>query len=281
MRKIVIILFIIISSVFILSHNEHSYNKVNYNTRLNTIQEDEDFDIKNDINILCMCYDKASNLTDVIMLVNISTDKKIRILSIPRDTMVYIGSKRVKINEMVARKGVEGIKDVIYNITNVKVTHYALITIKGFRDIVDALDGIWFYVPKNYKYADRCQGLYINLQRGYQLLDGDKSEQLLRYRKTYTNGDLDRIGVQQRFVESLLEQKLKPQYILKFPGVYKVIQESTKTDIDLKFIASNIKLLKALNPQNVEFIGLPGKPKYIRRGWYYVYDAKQSKDILK
>ena len=32
------------------------------------------------------------------------------------------------------------------------------------------------------KYTDKKQGLYINLKAGYQLLDGNKAEQVVRFR---------------------------------------------------------------------------------------------------
>ena len=54
--------------------------------------------------------------------------------------------------------------------------------------LVDVVGGVDFYVPMDMKYDDPSQDLYINLKEGQQTLNGDKAEQLLRYR----HGNLDK-----------------------------------------------------------------------------------------
>ena len=68
------------------------------------------------------------------------------------------------------------------------------------------------------KYSDPYQDLYIDLQKGMQHLDGDKSEQLVRFRR-YKNGDIDRIKVQQDFLHALIEQQLKVSNIGKISKI--------------------------------------------------------------
>jgi LCP family protein required for cell wall assembly len=80
-------------------------------------------------------------------------------------------------------------------------------TFDAFRETIDALGGVEFDVPQNMNYDDPQQGLSIHLKKGYQLLDGDKAEQLVRFRN-YPMGDIDRTKVQFDFLYS-------------FGGVYK------------------------------------------------------------
>ncbi len=53
----------------------------------------------------------------------------------------------------------------------------ATIDVGGFKEVVDAVGGVEFYVPQRMYYPDPLQDLYIDLQEGLQLLDG-QAEQL-------------------------------------------------------------------------------------------------------
>ena len=48
--------------------------------------------------------------------------------------------------------------------------------------IVDAMGGVWFDVPRDMYYSDPLQNLYINQKAGYRLLTGDDAMQVLRFR---------------------------------------------------------------------------------------------------
>jgi cell division protein FtsZ len=81
--------------------------------------------------------------------------------------------------------------------------------VQAIEKLVDALGGVTVYVPKDMKYQDDSQHLYINLKEGKQHLDGDKTLQLLRFRKDNL-GDIGRIQRQQMVTRALVEQALKP-----------------------------------------------------------------------
>ena len=49
--------------------------------------------------------------------------------------------------------------------------------------IVDAMDGVWFDVPRNMNYDDPLQNLHIHQEKGYRLLSGEDAMEVLRYRR--------------------------------------------------------------------------------------------------
>ena len=133
-------------------------------------------------------------------------------LSIPRDTRMYIGSKYQKINAAYAMrtkegkiKGPNGTIDAVTRLTGIPINYYVEFSFDAFRETIDALDGVDFYVPQRMVYRDPEQGLYINLSKGQQLLDGDKAEQLVRFRQ-YPEGDIKRVQVQQDFIRAVAAQ---------------------------------------------------------------------------
>ena len=57
-----------------------------------------------------------------------------------------------------------------------------MVKTEALIEMVDVIGGVWFDVPIDMVYDDPTQDLHINLKAGYQKLDGDKAEQLLRFR---------------------------------------------------------------------------------------------------
>ena len=66
-------------------------------------------------------------------------------------------------------------------ILEIPVNYYARINLEGFRNIIDILGGVEFNVPFDMLYDDPAQNLHISLEKGLQILDGVKAEQLVRF----------------------------------------------------------------------------------------------------
>ena len=173
---------------------------------------------------LIACTDEEEGRTDGIMLIDYnSVNNQISVVSIPRDTKVNIPQDMwevmVKNEPLIAyddpsfkkinaipnygkEQGMEFLEKYLEYLLDVEIDYYVHFKFEGFRYIVDSVGGIEFDVPMRMKYSDQMQDLYIDLQPGLQLLDGDKAEQLLRFRKNnnntgYSRGDLERVEVQQ------------------------------------------------------------------------------------
>ena len=232
-------------------------------------------------NILVLGVDVEAKLTDVMMLCQINpVDHKVSMLSIPRDTRVKLGSRNIKINSSFSHGGVEQVIDCVKDLTGLPVHHYFLINTKAFRDTIDALGGVYFTVPRKMDYEDPLQDLYIHLERGYQLLDGDKAEQLVRFRR-YTNGDIDRIKVQQDFIKELIEQKLTAAYILKIPEVYKIVADNSSTDMSVReMIDAGKQLLAVKDGEKFRSFTVPGEGQYIGEVSYFVHYREDLANLV-
>ncbi|MBE6665450.1 MAG: LytR family transcriptional regulator [Ruminococcaceae bacterium] len=172
--------------------------------------------------------DAFSNNTDVLMLASLDTENgKIEIVQIPRDTYVnktvggYASLTRVnaifsaEYNSQTS-KGISAktaktlaMQDLQKRLSEalcINIDEYVLIDTKGFRSVIDAVGGIDYDVPQDMFYEDPEQELYINLSKGYQHLNGEQCEQLIRYRSGYATGDIGRVELRGDFMTEVFKQ---------------------------------------------------------------------------
>ena len=228
-------------------------------------------------NILVLGVDVEANLTDVIVLCQVDTENhKMNMLSIPRDTRVSVNGHTAKINSAY-HGGVEQTIRIVKEVTGLPVHYYFLINTAAFRDTIDALGGVDFDVPQNMKHTDPLQNLYIDLKAGYQHLDGDKAEQLVRFRG-YPMGDIARIETQHAFFAALVEQKLAAKYVLKIPEVYNVVARNSSTNMRVADMLSTGKHLLSIDKSDYNTYTLPGTT---REGTSdYIMDANGIKELV-
>lgn len=246
-------------------------------------------------NILLMGVDMGGGLTDVIMIYQIDPENgKINLLSVPRDTKITLNGRTEKIN--AAHYSGQKLKDpeggdradeyainAIRSLTGIPIHHYMCINTSSFRGIIDILDGFDFEVPRNMDYDDSYQGLHIHLQKGMQHLDGDKAEQLVRFRK-YPNGDIDRIKIQQQVLLALIDQKVNSAYIAKLSEIFKTIRGNAVTDltpISAAPIAADILSICKDGSENVSTYTLPGSFSDIGGISYWAPSAGQISSMAK
>lgn len=201
-----------------------------------------------------------SGLTDTMMLIRLDPEKeKLTVVSLPRDTQVEIeGHGLQKINEANAYGGPSlAAETVSHLLGDVPIDRYVRVNVQAVEKLVDALGGVTVYVPKNMKYQDDSQHLYINLQEGQQHLDGNKTLQLLRFRHDQL-GDIGRIQRQQMVSRAIIEQALKPQTLLKIPDVLSIVQSHIDTNVNLEELIAIAGFAAQTQRSNVQMLMLPG-----------------------
>ena len=237
------------------------------------------------INILLLATDNSGLLTDTMMLASCDSDRKVvNIISFPRDTRVKYGSGYQKLNAVYAL-GKEGSRhentiSYIRELTGLPIHYYVVVRPEGFRNIVDTLGGVWIDVPMRMYYSDPEQDLSIDLQPGYQLLDGEKAEQFTRFRSGYANADLGRIEAQQNFVKALFEQKLKPEYLLKAGEICRQVTEYTDTNFGVSDLPVFVKILQSLKKDSIHSYQMPLHTKTINGASYVICDVPKTKELM-
>ena len=111
--------------------------------------------------------------TDTIMLASVDTEADIvNVISIPRDTMVDIEERNMKINGAYGRDGIEELCREVQDITDIYPDFYCVVNVASFVKIVDLFGGVEFEVPYDMYHPDADSQYTINLRKGLQTLDG-------------------------------------------------------------------------------------------------------------
>ncbi len=210
-------------------------------------------------NALLIGTDAEGYNTDALMIVHVDKEnKKIRMLSIPRDTRVKVNGRNHKINACYYIGGLDLLFEKIKELTEIEINYYAMIQPGTLAEIVDCLGGVEYDVEQNMRYSDPVQDLYIDLDKGLQVLNGDQAEQYCRYR-SYVMGDITRTQSQQKFFKALFEQKLNIKYATKINDIYKILSEKVDTNVSLKDILYNTSVFQLITGgDQIECYETPG-----------------------
>ena len=113
-----------------------------------------------------------------------------------------------KINQAYADCEAPGTVDTVKHLSGLPINYLITVNFHGFQEIVDKIGGIWLDVDRRYFHVNNGTAAEnysnINLQPGYQLLNGAQALSFVRYR--HTDDDYHRIARQQEFVRALKQQ---------------------------------------------------------------------------
>ncbi len=217
--------------------------------------------------------EQGALLTDTIMVASYNPNtQKATLLSIPRDTYTGRNPKKAtayeKINSIYSRnEDPQDVLDEVNELTGLNLQYYIIVKTEGFIKLVDAIGGVTFNVPIDMDYDDPSQDLHIHLEAGVQELDGDKAEQLVRFRhnndgttypEEYGNNDLGRMRTQREFIMEVIKQTAKVENIFKLGQILEVAQENVITNVDFNVAKDYIPYAVEFNTENLLTATLPG-----------------------
>ena len=243
------------------------------------------------INVLLL--GASQNLTDTIMIASYDpTMQTATLMSIPRDTFVGKDKNKAtasdKINS-IYQYGPEKTLKAVNEITGLNIKYYLAIDTKALRELVDAIGGVTFDVPIDMHYTDTSQGLYIDVKAGEQLLDGDKAEQVVRFRHnddgssypmSYGDNDIGRMRTQREFMITVAKQTLKPSNITKLVKLIDIAKSNIKTNIEYDVMKDYIPHMVEFNTDNIVTATLPGQPEKCNGVWLYTHNAKETTSLV-
>lgn len=239
------------------------------------------------LNVLLMGTDGGR--ADTIMLFSFDPERRLMdIVSIPRDTYNdvpgYDASGQKKINAVLGfgdnNGGPEGMTVQVSKILRVPIHYYFMVDYDAVKDVVDTIGGVEIDVPFNMNYDDDMADppLHIHLNKGLQVLDGDKAIQFIRWRKNNGSegkGDLSRIDRQQAFIKEAIKKSMS----LKLPSVVRTAMQYVKTNMPLEqalYYAGEAVGLKVEDMTNAQ---IPGEAK-MRGLSYYIHDPALTEAMM-
>ena len=163
--------------------------------------------------------------SDTMMLIRADpSTKTISLLSLPRDldVPIYCPSRTAsgrnngpavvydhgRINSAYAFCGPTGSLETVKHLTGLPINYLISVNFLGFIAVVNKLGGVWMDVDRRYYNRNIGTGstdfANIDLQPGYQLMNGRQALSFVRFR--HTDSDLFRLARQQEFVGALRQQ---------------------------------------------------------------------------
>lgn len=217
---------------------------------------------------------ESGNMTDTIIICSYNPkEQTATMLSVPRDT--FIGDNKSnastshKINCVynIKKDPMETVK-AVNKVTGLNLKYYVFVDTKALISLVDAIGGVEFDVPINMDYDDdsKQNNLHIHLKKGMQTIDGNKAEQLLRFRHNnngtsypteYGDNDLGRMKTQREFIKATINQTLKANNIFKLTEILEIANKYTKTNLPIDTVKAYIPYAVSFNTENITSEMLP------------------------
>lgn len=231
------------------------------------------------INTMLMGLDVGGTRADVMILGQLNiADGEINMLQIPRDTYVKDnGRGDKKINSAYGHGKEATVFKEVKQVTGINVDKYVIVDTSGFRNLIDTIGGVDFDVPQDMHYDDPDQNLHIHLNKGMQHLDGDKAEQLVRFRR-YPEGDIARMRVQSDFIQATVDELFSLVNVFKISDLVEDISNIVDTNFTLNEMLTYAPHIFSIDRTKINTYQLVGTPTYISGGSYVVpdYDANYA-----
>ena len=212
--------------------------------------------------------------TDTMLLASYDvTNQKATVMSIPRDTMVNVPWD-IKRNNSVynyyggGEKGIQALYKEISQLVGFEPDYQVVVEWDAVGEIVKAMGGVYYDVPRNMNYDDPYQDLHIHFKAGLQKLNGQQAMEVVRFRHNNDNTgyggrqDLGRIGTQQAFLKTVAQKLMKIENV---PAMAETFLKYVKTDLtlgNLVWLAN--QALSMGGTDAISFATLPGDGA----GWY-------------
>lgn len=256
-------------------------------------------DTRDGVNILILGTDgrlgESSEMTrtDSIMVLNINNkDKKVKMVSFMRDTLIDIEGYPYKLNlaytlgEQDNRQGAEGVRQALKDNFDLSIKHYALVDFSTFATAIDTLFPNGVKIDAQFSTVDgevvsqvevpddlnaTAEGLPMQvIQVGEQRMDGRTLLNYARFRKD-DEGDFGRTRRQQQVMAAILSQAKDPTKLFTGSEALGKVFSLTSTSIPYTFTLTNGLGAVLDGSKGVEQITVPELGDWVDD--YDVYDG--------
>ncbi|MEU0899016.1 LCP family protein [Streptomyces massasporeus] len=227
--------------------------------------------------------DSGTERSDTTILLHLSAGRgSATAVSLPRDLMVDLpGCRRpdgsrsaprfAMFNQAFQLGGSACTIRTVEKLTDIRVDHHVVVDFHGFKEMVDAVDGVQVCLRE--PIDDRAAKL--RLPAGRVTLNGEQALGYVRARKTLGDGsDTERMERQQRFLGALVNKVRSNDVLLNPVKLYPVLDAATSsltTDPKLASLRGLYELVRGLRDipmEQVQFLTVPRES--------YAYDTNRD-----
>ncbi|WP_214892610.1 LCP family protein [Exiguobacterium sp. H66] len=229
--------------------------------------------------------DTTSRSDTMIVATFNKAEKKVSMLSIPRDSLVMIPSVGYedKINHSYAFGGIDSTIETVENLLDIPIDYYGSINFNGVVAIVDAIGGVDVDVKLPIDTLDSSdQQSGVKLDPGVQTLTGEEALAYARMRYEDPEGDIGRTKRQQQILQAIIDESTSLGSITKLNQLMQATGDNFQTNMSLTEAFQLQPFVKSL--ATVNRIDLEGSDARINGGYYYKLDEEslqEAKNMLK
>ncbi|MFE9401793.1 LCP family protein [Streptomyces sp. NPDC006530] len=224
--------------------------------------------------------DGGSQRSDTTILLHLAADRlSATAVSLPRDLMADLPAcgrpdgttsraQFAQFNSAFEIGGAACTIRTVEKMTGVRIDHHMVVDFSGFKDMVDAVDGVEVCLKEP---VDDRQA-HLKLPAGRQTLHGEQALGFVRSRHGFGDGsDTQRMDRQQQFLGSLVKKVQSNGVLLNPTRLYPVLDAATKsltTDPGLntlKDLYDLVSSMRGIPTENIRFLTVPRQP-YVYNG---------------
>lgn len=215
--------------------------------------------------------------TDSMMIAKLDTvNKKIDLISVPRDSRVRVRGELDKVNHAHAYGGMALTLRTLREWLNIDLDYFVKMDNEAVYELVNAMGGVYVDVPVQIDVDD----IDVHLKPGYQLLNGNQAAYLVRFREGYENGDLDRINTQQNMIKQIMKQALSVENLPKIGDFFDVLIKRVETNIPMSTMLSLLPLAGSMSSESITSHTIPGEAADIDETSYFIPDEMATKNLM-
>lgn len=229
--------------------------------------------------------DNVTN-TDVNMIITVDPiNRKVLLTSIPRDYYVNLPSFGNDAYDKLTHAGYYGIEEsvkAIENLLDIDINYYVKVNFSTIEGVIDAIKGVDVY--SDYSFNECAYGIY-HFNKGMNHLNGKQALAFARERKSFSDGDIQRVKNQQKVLTAIIDKVTSSTTLVtNFSQILDSVGNSFSTNMETKSINRFIKMqLNDMRGWSIESQNLVGTDLYTYTYTYpnlQLYVMKQDENSI-
>ncbi|MCI2425867.1 LCP family protein [Candidatus Acetothermia bacterium] len=216
------------------------------------------------VNILVLGLDYVEGIsrTDTVIVMSLSSQGEVSLLSVPRDLRVrFPDGTFTKLNIAYRRGGGELARQVVSDLLGIPIQFYLAIDFAGFARIIDLFGGVTLVVERPMYYVDRAANppIHINIAAGKQTLDGATALDFVRYREPI-HADVGRMKRQQQLLAALWKMDLHLQDFATIRELLRTARDHLQTNLSLIDMYDLARIVRTAQIGELRMAVVPSTP---------------------
>jgi LCP family protein required for cell wall assembly len=200
---------------------------------------------------------------DTLIVAHVDPESnRVTMVQFPRDLYVALAAGgHGKINSALTSSKAD-LVSTVENLTGLNINVYAQVNIAGFRDLVDAIDGVDVCIPEPIPF-DPATGIEVTPEQvGMVHFDGDRALRFVRSRKVFGEGDFARIQNQQKFLSAAVTKITSLRTFVSFTKLLDIKRAAGKnlkidSNTDLRELYRLMQRFRSFDPDHYEAYTAP------------------------